>query len=99
MKKIGLVFSLVIVFAISFQIYSQITPQIQLYRDDVKGDINNRKENILDSNKVRTLFYNNGEVGHWPYAPSGEWPIGTGQSYIDGVAILIASEITAPDNG
>ena len=99
MKKIGLVFCLVLFFSISFEVYSQISPQIQLYRDDAKGDINNRKENILDSNKVRTLFCNNGEVGHWPLAPSGEWPIGTGQSYIDGVSLLIASEITAPDNG
>jgi hypothetical protein len=53
----------------------------------------------MDGNLVRTIFYNNGEVGQWPYQPSGEWPKGTGQSYLDGFAILIASEVTAPGNG
>src|SRR5690606_3925076 len=29
------------------------------------------------------------------YQPSGEWPKGTGHSYIDGVAVLVASQVTA----
>ncbi len=32
----------------------------------------------MDGNQIRTLFNNNGEVGHWPDQPSGEWPKGTG---------------------
>ncbi len=47
---------------------------------------------------VRTLYYNNGEVGQWPFQPSGEWPKGTGHSYLDGVAVLIASQKLAPGN-
>lgn len=47
----------------------------------------------MDGNLVRTLFYNNGEVGQWPFSPSGEWPKGSGHNYLDGVAVLIASEV------
>ena len=75
--------------------FSQVSDQIQLYRDEPKGNIQNRREGTMDGNQVRTLFYNNGEVGQWPYQPSGEWPKGTGESYLDGVCVLIASEVTA----
>lgn len=80
-------------------IYSQVTPQTQLYREEPKGNIQFRREGIMDGNQIRTLFYNNGEVGQWPYQPSGEWPKGSGHSYLDGVCVLIASEVTAPGNG
>jgi hypothetical protein len=89
---------ILITFLIADVGFSQVTGQIQKYRDDPKGNIQNRKEGVMDGNQVRTLFYNNGEVGHWPDQPSGEWPKGTGYSYLDGVAVLIASEITAPGN-
>ena len=52
----------------------------------------------MDGNLVRTIFYNNGEVGQWPFQPSGEWPKGTGHSYLDGVGVLIATELNAPGN-
>lgn len=94
-KKLVL-FVLIILVEFSF---SQIPYQIQLYRDEPKGNIQYRREGIMDGNQIRTLFYNNGEVGQWPYQPSGEWPKGTGHSYLDGVAVLIASEVTAPGNG
>ncbi len=91
---------LILIIALSFSefILPQVSNQIQKYRDDAKGDIQNRREGTMDGNQVRTLFYNNGEVGQWPYQPSGEWPKGTGQSYLDGVAVLIATEMTAPGN-
>ena len=89
---------ILIVFLIADVGFSQVTDQIQGYRNDPKGNVQYRKEGIMDGNQVRTLFYNNGEVGHWPDQPSGEWPKGTGYSYLDGVAVLIASEITAPGN-
>ncbi len=69
------------------------------YRNDERGNIAFRREGVMDGNQVRTLFYNNGEVGQWPYQPSGEWPKGSGHSYLDGVSVLIMSEITAPGNG
>jgi len=80
-------------------LYSQIDPQTQLYRDEPRGDVQFRREGVMDGNLVRTLFYNNGEVGQWPFQPSGEWPKGTGQTYLDGVAVLIAGETVAPGNG
>ncbi|HZW38751.1 MAG TPA: hypothetical protein VFF33_05585 [Ignavibacteriaceae bacterium] len=90
---------IIFVFVIScISIYAQLDPQIQKYRDEPKGDIQYRREGIMDGNLVRTLYYNNGEVGQWPHQPSGEWPKGSGHSYLDGVATLIATEITAPGN-
>lgn len=90
---------LFILFALTEVSFGQATPQTILYRNEPKGDIRYRRESIMDGNLVRTLFYNNGEVGQWPFAPSGEWPKGTGHSYLDGVAVLIASEIKAPGTG
>jgi hypothetical protein len=79
--------------------FSQINPQTQLYRDDENGNVQFRREGVMDGNLIRTLFYNNGEVGQWPFQPSGEWPKGTGQTYLDGVAVLIAAEVQAQGNG
>lgn len=89
---------LILVTIFSIQSFSQITPETQDYRDDEYGDIQYRREGVMDGNLVRTLFYNNGEVGQWPFQPSGEWPKGTGHSYLDGVAVLIASQKIAPGN-
>ncbi|MDP3831287.1 MAG: hypothetical protein Q8Q47_08450, partial [Ignavibacteriaceae bacterium] len=83
----------------SINLFPQTDPKIIKYRNDPYGDIQYRREGVMDGNQIRTLFYNNGEVGQWPYQPSGEWPKGTGQSYLDGVALLISTEITAPGNG
>jgi hypothetical protein len=84
---------ILITFLIADTGFSQVTDQILKYRNDPKGNIDYRKEGVMDGNQIRTLFYNDGEVGHWPDQPSGEWPKGTGHSYLDGVAVLIASEI------
>ncbi len=80
-------------------LFAQVSSQTQKYRDEPKGNIEFRRQGIMDGNQIRTLFYNNGEVGQWPFQPSGEWPKGTGHSYLDGVSVLIASEITAPGTG
>jgi hypothetical protein len=45
---------------------------------------------IMDGNRVRTLFSNHGEVARWPDQPSGEWPKGTGRSYVDGVPVIVS---------
>ncbi len=74
-------------------IFAQVNSQIEAYRHDPYGDIQNRREGLMDGNQIRTLFYNNGEVGQWPFSPSGEWPRGTGHNYLDGVAVLIATEL------
>lgn len=72
--------------------------QTLLYRQDAHGDVKYRREGLMDGNLVRTRFYNNGEVGQWPYSMSGEWPKGSGHTYLDGVAVLITTEITTPGN-
>lgn len=90
---------LILILISSSTVFSQITPEIQGYRDEPYGDIQYRREGLMDGNQIRTLYYNNGEVAQWPYQPSGEWPKGTGQSYLDGVCVLIAAEVLAPGNG
>lgn len=46
---------------------------------------------IMDGNRVRTLFANHGEISRWPDQPSGEWPKGSGRSYVDGVALIVSA--------
>lgn len=91
-------FLILILLLMSTVTFAQITPQTQDYRNEPYGNIQYRRQGIMDGNQVRTIFYNNGEVGQWPYAPSGEWPKGTGHGYLDGVAVLIAAEVLAPGN-
>ncbi|GIV60516.1 MAG: hypothetical protein KatS3mg043_1605 [Rhodothermaceae bacterium] len=45
---------------------------------------------VLDGNRVRTLYANHGEIARWPDQPSGEWPKGSGHSYVDGVAFIVS---------
>ncbi|HEX9659361.1 MAG TPA: hypothetical protein VGA18_03635, partial [Rhodothermales bacterium] len=39
---------------------------------------------------MRTLYANHGEIARWPDQPSGEWPRGSGHSYVDGVAFIVS---------
>ncbi|MDD8017455.1 MAG: hypothetical protein PHP42_03695 [Bacteroidota bacterium] len=72
---------------------AQVDPQIQIYRNEPRGNYQFRREGIMDGNQIRTLYYNNGEVGQWPFQPSGEWPKGSGHSYLDGVTVLIGGKV------
>ena len=60
--------------------------------DPKKGDEKFTQWGIMDGNRVRTLYSNHGEISRWPDQPSGEWPKGTGHSYVDGVAIIVSAE-------
>ena len=64
----------------------------QRFVDPNKGNIIYTKKGIMDGNFVRTIFYNHGEVAHWPDQPSGEWPKGSGHTYVDGVAVIVQAE-------
>jgi len=79
--------------------YAQIPQDIQRFREDAYGNFRAERESIVDGNLIRTLFKNTGEIGHWPFQPSGEWPRGSGQTYLDGLTILLGAEVTAPGNG
>jgi hypothetical protein len=59
----------------------------------VTGDQRYKKLGIHNANKVRTMFYNQGEVGEWKHPLSGEWPKGTGQTYLDGNAVLVGASV------
>ena len=76
-----------------------VDAKTQSYRNDEKGNVQYRKEGVMDGNRIVTLFNNDGEVSHWPFQPSSVWPKGTDHSYLDGVALLIGAKFTAPGNG
>jgi hypothetical protein len=67
--------------------------------DKNKGNHNNNKKGFMDGNLVGTVYYNMGEVADWQNQPSlsGVWPKGTNHTYIDGVAVIVQSEATAPN--
>ncbi|MGE5315102.1 MAG: hypothetical protein ACM3Q4_10440 [Acidobacteriota bacterium] len=70
-----------------------LDPRYDLYRKEAKGNVTNRKEGIMDGNLVRTLYYNHGEVAKYQFQPSGEWPKGSGHSYLDGVTVIVGTTL------
>lgn len=72
---------------------------IEAYRNEPLGNNLYRKRGIMDGNQVRTMYFNQGEIGKWPDQPSGEWPKGSGHSYLDGVAVLVGAEVAVNING
>ena len=82
------------VLVIAGQILAQERPEvIDAYRNEPTGNSIYRKRGIMDGNLVRTMYYNQAEVGHWPDQPSGEWPKGSGYSYLDGVCMLVGAKV------
>ena len=77
---------------LSFVVVFSCLSLAQNYIDPNKGNVIYTKRGIMDGNNVRTIFLNHGEVAHWPDAPSGEWPKGTGHQYVDGVAVIVQAE-------
>ncbi len=73
---------------------AQVDPRIDLYRKEPYGNSQYEREGVMVGNRINTLFYNYGEVGYWQFAPSVEWPAGTGHNNLDGTAILISSRVT-----
>ncbi len=67
------------------------TPSLaQRVPDPNQGNTRLTQWGVLDGNRVRTLFANHGEIGRWPDQPSGEWPKGSGHSYVDGIAFIVS---------
>ena len=58
--------------------------------DPNQGNTRLTQWGVLDGNRVRTLYANHGEIARWPDQPSGEWPRGSGHSYVDGVAFIVS---------
>ena len=99
MRKTGFIFILFFVsFSLLSEIFPQVPDQIQKYRAEPYANFKYEKESVLDGNAIRTLFRNTGEIAHWPFQPSGEWPKGSGHPYLDGMTLLIGAEVTAPGN-
>ncbi len=98
-QSVTKIFFLVVVGYTFLAAQGQVDPRTNDYRNDAKGDYSYRRQGIMDGNLIRSIYYNNGEVAQWPYAPSLEWPKGTGHQYLDGVCVLISAQLTAPGNG
>ena len=62
--------------------------------DPNKGNSRLTQWGVMDGNRVRTLYSNHGEIARWPDQPSGEWPAGSGHSYVDGVALILSVRTT-----
>ncbi len=90
-------FSAFLLFIFSYGAYSQVPDHLipDRFIDENKGSIEYTKRGIMDGNLVRTIFFNHGEIAHWPDSPSGEWPAGTGREYIDGIAIFVQARVPA----
>jgi hypothetical protein len=69
--------------------------QAQRQPDPNVGDMINTRWGTMDGNMVRTVFANHSEISNWdePAWPSGEWPKGSGHTYVDGVALVVAAPI------
>ena len=80
-------------------LFAQVNVQTLKYRSEPYGDKTYRKKGIMDGNRIRTVFRNDGQVGTWPDRPSGEWPKGSGHNYIDGVTDLVAAAVKTPGTG
>ncbi|MBI5727621.1 MAG: T9SS type A sorting domain-containing protein [Ignavibacteriales bacterium] len=97
MVKAAGLFMLIVLFC-ALETAAQVPAHIQAFRDDSLGNRQARHEAVFDGNLVRSRFYSNGEIGQWPYSLSGEWPKGSGHTYLDGFALLIGGELLAPGN-
>ena len=98
MKYFKIWFTVIVLSCIIEIVLAQVDPQIQKYRDEPRGSVQNRKKSIMDGNRIQTIFINDGEVGHWPDEPSAVWPKKSTHSYLDGSALLIAAKVVAPGN-
>ncbi len=98
MKKNLLIVFLILV-VIGDLSLAQTREQIQKYLAEPLGNKTYRKRGILDGNLVRTLFFNDGQIGYWEDRPSMNWPKGTNHMYSDGCTPLVSASILAPGNG
>ncbi|HNR67947.1 MAG TPA: hypothetical protein PKN24_07860 [bacterium] len=82
--------SALILLALAGALWAQREP------DPNVGDLENTRWGTMDGNLVRTVFANHGEISNWDEQawPNGEWPKGSGHTYVDGVALIVAAPIT-----
>lgn len=87
MKRIALIVSMLALVAAG--------AHAQRLVDKNKGSHFETKKGFMDGNLVGTVYYNFGEIADWLNEPSrsGVWPKGTNHTYVDGVAVIVQSEV------
>ena len=89
-----------ILFAFLILLFVAAQMPAQSVVDKTKGNHRYTKLGYMDGNLVETLFYNYGEIGDYT-APdktrNGAWPKGSGHTYVDGIAVIVQAEATAPN--
>ncbi len=63
---------------------------IQLSKSNAAAD---RREGIMDGNKIRTVFYNYGSIGRPNSEPSIEWPKGSNHGYAYEFGPIIGAQV------
>ena len=95
LRKLAL-FGLMTVLGIGSAAAQVDSQQIQMFRDEPKGNIEFRKKGMLDGNLVRTVYFNDASISDWfsgaVSGPHGEWPKGTGHRSLDGLALLVGAK-------
>lgn len=89
------IFELIIFLLFAELIIAQSYEQTLLYRSDRLGTREAKRSGTLNGNLVRSLFYNNGQIGTWIDGnfpgPSMEWPKGTQHNHTDGCTPVIST--------
>lgn len=65
-----------------------------LIPDSYRGSNTWVARGIMDGNLIETNFRNHGELSRWSDIPWGVWPRGIGGRHIDGIAIVVAGQVT-----
>lgn len=74
----------------------QVPDNIARYRNDSEGNYSNRKQGTLVGNRINSIFMNFGEIGHWSYPPTCEWPADSGRNNLNGFSFIVGAEVIAP---
>ena len=97
--KIFIIISLALLL-ISPALDSPLFAQEQFVPADIDsvGDRNWRRQGIMNGNLIGTVYFNTGQVSKDKVFPQLEWPVGSGNIYMDTVVPFVAAEATDVNN-
>ena len=93
MKKVVILTMTLLIWVLSLPVFAQL--------ETLHGDERYSMKGIHSGNQIRTAFWNDGMVGRRYSDPDsylGEWPINSGNTYINQQIIFICAEVKDRDN-